>query len=105
MGIQRCRDQVYTSAEQQARHLHFNLTPPPGPEGAVIETGRGADHGRIAVYYDHVDKPPEITISRSTWPVQTVLADGVAVAIVAGANEPELHKEDVVLIARYTAPR
>lgn len=62
-----------------------------------------AECGQIAVYYNHADRPPEITISRAAWPVQTVLADGVAVAIVAGAHEPDLRKEDVLLIARYTA--
>ncbi|AVL54794.1 hypothetical protein CEP88_05735 [Roseobacter denitrificans] len=103
MGIQKYRDHNYRSAEQRMRHLPFNLTPPPGPEGAVIAAAQGAAHSRIAVYYDHASPPPEITISRSAGLVQTVLADGIAVAIVAGAKEPDLHKEDVVLIARYTA--
>lgn len=104
MGIQKYRDQHYTSAEQRTRHLAFNLTPPAGPEGAVIGAGHGGTvQSQIAVYYDHAAKPPKITISRNAGSVQTVLADGVAVAVVAGANEPELRKEDVVLIARYTA--
>ena len=103
MGIEKSRDQYRNAPEQQMRHLPFNLTPPSGPEGAVIETSHGTTQSRIAVYYDHAAKPPVITISRATWPVQTVLADGVAVAVVAGAHEPELQAEDVILIARYTA--
>ena len=102
MSRQRCREQNEIWAEHTAYHLSFNLSPPAAPEGAVIAT-KQAQCGQIAVYYNHADRPPEITISRTAWPVQTVLADGVAVAVVAGAKEPVLHKEDVMLIARYTA--
>ena len=72
---------------------------------------RSADHrlmaedlpceGRIAVVYDHGDPPPEITILRTAGNVQTVLANGVAVAIVACADGPDLAAEDVMLVERF----
>lgn len=71
-----------------------------GPEGALIPDG--ADHeDKIAVVYDKGDNPPTITITEVSGDVQTVLADGVAVAVVACADGPKLTVKDVLLVERF----
>lgn len=70
------------------------------PDGAMI-SGDPADKGKIAVVYDRGETPPEITIHDAGGPVQTVMANGVAVAIVARAEGPRLKGSDVLLIERF----
>ncbi len=57
----------------------------PGPQGALVPDSM-RDNDQIAVIYDKGQTPPEITIHQVSGSVHTVLADGVAVAIVASAN-------------------
>lgn len=71
-----------------------------GPEGALFADEAEAK-GKIAVIYDHGDTPPEITIEGDKGPIQTILADGVAIVIVACARGPNLSTQDVVLVERY----
>lgn len=70
------------------------------PQGALIST-ESLGEDKIAVVYPQGLQPPRITIEQTAGHVQTVLADGVAVAIVARAHGPGLSAEDVVLIERY----
>jgi hypothetical protein len=70
------------------------------PEGALV-AGEAEEDGRIAVVYNHGDTPPEITIAETAGRVQTVMADGVAVAIVARADGPGLTTDDVLLVERF----
>jgi hypothetical protein len=83
-----------------ARQMPMGLTAMSGPQGALVSDEANGE-GRIAVVYDHGDPPPEITISRTAGNVQTVLANGVAVAIVACADGPDLAAEDVMLVERF----
>ncbi|MEM6941397.1 MAG: hypothetical protein AAF943_07400 [Pseudomonadota bacterium] len=70
------------------------------PQGMLLaEPGEKRD--RIAVVYDHAEKPPEITVQDISNTVRTVLANGVAVAIVACATGPALTPDDVLLVAQY----
>jgi len=70
-----------------------------GPTGALVpdRTGR-RDH--IAVVYDKGETPPEITIRQVSGTVHTVLADGVAVAVVARASGTAPCVADVLLVER-----
>lgn len=72
------------------------------PEGALI-TGDTAEEGKIAVIYNRGDTPPEITITGNAGAVQTILANGMAVAVVARADGPQLTSEDVMLVERFVA--
>jgi hypothetical protein len=70
-----------------------------GPTGALVPDSRGeADH--IAVVYDEGDAPPEITIKQVSGTVHTVLANGVAVAIVARTTGKAPRVSDVLLVER-----
>ncbi|QFT60228.1 hypothetical protein FIU94_15480 [Sulfitobacter sp. THAF37] len=71
----------------------------PGPQGALVPDSL-RDSDKIAVIYDKGQTPPEITIRRDSGSVHTVLADGIAVAIVASANGPAPSKDDVLLVER-----
>ncbi|OAN79283.1 hypothetical protein A8B82_07780 [Sulfitobacter sp. EhC04] len=71
----------------------------PGPQGALVPDGL-RDSDQIAVIYDKGQTPPEITIRQVSGSVHTVLADGVAVAVVASANGPAPSKDDVLLVER-----
>jgi hypothetical protein len=71
----------------------------PLPQGALVPDVLH-DQDQIAVVYDKGQHPPEITINRVSRSVQTVLADGVAVAVVARAMGPALLAEDVLLVER-----
>jgi hypothetical protein len=73
------------------------------PDGAML-SGDPADKGKIAVVYNRGESPPEITIHDAGGPVQTVMANGVAVAIVARADGPPLTGSDVLLVERFGAP-
>lgn len=70
-----------------------------GPIGALVPDGIGeTDH--IAVVYDKGEKPPEITIKQVSGSVHTVLANGIAVAIVARATGKAPSVSDVLLVER-----
>jgi hypothetical protein len=71
----------------------------PAPHGALVpDTLHDCD--QIAVVYDKGQAPPEITIARVSGSVHTVLADGVAVAVVARASGPAPSVDDVILVER-----
>lgn len=70
-----------------------------GPQGALIpDTDAGFDH--IAVVYDEGEQPPEITIKQVSGTVHTVLANGIAVAVIAKASGKVPCVSDVVLVER-----
>ena len=71
-----------------------------GPDGALI-SGNPADTGRITIAYNHGEIPPEITICDAGSHAQTVMANGVAVAVVARADGPNLSAHDVLLVERF----
>ncbi len=60
---------------------------------------------KIAVIYEQGAEPPDITVSRPQNGVQTICADGVAVAVVARAKGPELTRQDVLLVERMAGAR
>lgn len=69
------------------------------PQGALVpDTLHDCD--QIAVVYDKGQTPPEITIRQVSGYVHTVLADGVAVAVVARTSGPAPAAEDVLLVER-----
>lgn len=70
-----------------------------GITGALVPDGRG-DEDHIAVVYDKGDTPPEITIKQVSGSVHTVLADGVAVAVIARATGKAPTADDVLLVER-----
>jgi len=70
-----------------------------GPQGALVPDCKGGtDH--IAVVYDEGDTPPEITIAHVSGTVHTVLANGIAVAVVARATGDAPTPSDVLLVKR-----
>lgn len=71
----------------------------PGPKAALVpDTLHDCD--QIAVVYDKGQAPPRITIARVSSSVHKVLADGVAVAVVAQANGSAPLAKDVLLVER-----
>ncbi|WP_370401714.1 hypothetical protein [Sulfitobacter sp. JB4-11] len=72
----------------------------PYPQGLLVpDTTEKCD--RVAVVFDKGQAPPEITIKEISGSVHTVLADGIAVAVVARAAGPAPSAEDVLLVERY----
>jgi len=70
-----------------------------GLKGALVPDAHGeADH--IAVVYDKGENPPEITIKQVSGSVHTVLANGIAVAVVARTNGKAPRVSDVLLVER-----
>ena len=70
----------------------------PAPHGALVpDTLHDCD--QIAVVYDKGHRP-EITITQVSGTVPAVLADGVAVAVVARASGPAPLPKDVLLVER-----
>lgn len=69
------------------------------PHGALVPNTLH-DCDQIAVVYDKGQAPPKITITRVSGSVHTVLADGVAVAVVARASGPAPSVDDVLLVER-----
>jgi hypothetical protein len=70
-----------------------------GPKGALVPDWTGqTDH--IAVVYDHGESPPEITIKQISGSVHTVLANGIAVAVVARSRGKAPTVSDVLLVER-----
>lgn len=69
------------------------------PQGALVpDTLHNCD--QIAVVYDKGQVPPKITIAQVSGSVHTVMADGVAVAVVARASGPAPSVDDVILVER-----
>ena len=71
-----------------------------GLEGALIAADTSND-GKIAVLYNRGETPPQITITQDAGQIQTVHANGVAVAIVAQAQGCGITPEDVLLVERF----
>lgn len=94
------KDQQSCYAWGQARGLMAATAPSErGPTGALVPDSRqNCDH--IAVVYDKGDTPPEITITQVSGMVHTVLANGVAVAVVARSNGKAPAASDVLLVER-----
>ncbi|WP_298912628.1 hypothetical protein [uncultured Roseobacter sp.] len=82
-----------------ARRMPVPLICSDGPEGALIPGDR-AQEDKIAVVYDKGELPPTITITEVSGSVQTVHANGVAVAVVARAEGPRLTVDDILLVER-----
>ncbi len=70
-----------------------------GPTGALVPNSKG-DTDHIAVVYDKGDTPPEITIKQVSGSVHTVLANGIAVAVIARATGNPPAVSDVLLVER-----
>ncbi|MCX7566184.1 hypothetical protein OS189_07505 [Sulfitobacter sp. F26169L] len=70
-----------------------------GPTGALVPDGDG-DTDHIAVVYDKGEAPPEITINHVSGTVHTVLANGIAVAVVARASGKAPSASDILLVER-----
>lgn len=87
-----------------ARHMPLTSSWSNGPEGALIQDEQ-ADEDRIAVVYDSGETPPEITITETAGSIQTICANGVAVAIIACADGPRLTVDDILLVERYVSGR
>ena len=69
------------------------------PQGSLVhDSDQNCD--QIAVVYNKGQTPPHITVKQVSGSVHTVLADGVAVAVVASATRPTLNPDDVLLIER-----
>lgn len=71
------------------------------PECALVHN-TNHDCDQVAVVYDKGQRPPQITIREVSGSVHTVLADGIAVAVIARASGPALCAEDVLLVERST---
>lgn len=98
--MQNYRNTAVLGAFGLARHMPMARDWESGPQGALIpdETDK---EDRIAVVYDRGDTPPEITVSMTSNNVQTVRANGVAVAVVACSDGPQLTKDDILLVERF----
>ncbi|UWR23756.1 hypothetical protein [Sulfitobacter sp. S190] len=84
-----------------AKGLMSSATPcEKGLQGALVPDGREDDKDHIAVVYDKGDTPPLITIEEVSGTVHTVLANGVAVAVVADAAGRAPSAADVLLVER-----
>lgn len=70
-----------------------------GPKGALVPDAKG-DIDHIAVVYDEGDTPPEITIRQVSGSVHTVLANGIAVAVIARSTGEAPSVSDVLLVER-----
>lgn len=87
-----------------ARQMPIAAGSVPGPEGALLHDD-DAEQDRVAVVYDHGETPPCITVTDAGSGVQTVLANGVAVAVVARAEGPKITADDVLLVERFVTAR
>lgn len=85
--------------EHAAAMMPFTSQHEPCPQGVLVpDTLHNCDH--VAVVYEKGQTPPEITIREVSASVHTVLANGVAVAVVARADGPVLSAGDVLLVER-----
>lgn len=71
----------------------------PCPQGILVPDSH-TNRDKVAVVYDKGNPPPEITVKEISGSVTSVLADGVAVAVVARATGPGLSAKDVLLVER-----
>lgn len=71
----------------------------PLPKGVLVPDTQ-TKRDKVVVVYQQGSPPPEITVHEVSGTVCTVHADGVAVAVVARANGPDLTPEDVLLVER-----
>lgn len=85
-----------------AQHLPLVPTCSKGPEGVFIPDENAADN-KVAVIYDKGQTPPTITISDASACVQTIMANGIAVAVIACSTGPRLSSDDVLLVERFIA--
>jgi hypothetical protein len=70
------------------------------PQGALVpDTAEDCD--QVAVVYNRGETPPEITVEGSAGSVQTVRANGIAVAVIARAFGPAIRADDVLLVERH----
>lgn len=77
----------------------FPAAQTPCPHGMVLnESPNGAEN--VAVVYDRGQIPPEITVKEVSSRVHQVLADGIAVAVIARATGPAPSAKDVMLVER-----
>jgi len=72
------------------------------PEGAILPDA-DEETDQIAVVYSRGENPPVVTISRISEKLQMVLADGIAVAIVASHDGNRLTPQDVLLVERFVS--
>lgn len=93
-------DSSYREGGPLAQRMPVASHPCSGPEGAIIPDV-AEDEDKIAVVYDRGQTPPTITITDIAGGVQTVHANGVAVAVVACADGPRLTVDDVLLVERF----
>ena len=71
----------------------------PSPQGMLLDDGpSGAEN--VAVVYDRGQIPPQITVKEVSSHVHQVLADGIAVAVIARATGPAPSADDVMLVER-----
>jgi hypothetical protein len=70
------------------------------PQGVLVPDN-AFKNDQVAVVYNKGDTPPEITVNVISGDVQTVLANGIAVAVVARTSGPMLTPEDVLLVERH----
>ena len=80
------------------RHAEYER----GPKGALVRDIEG-DADYIAVVYDKGETPPKITIAQVSGSVHTVLANGIAVAVVARSTGDAPSPSDVLLVERSVA--
>lgn len=85
--------------QRAASLLPPNAPQDPGLQGALVPDDL-RDNDRIAVVYDRGRAPPRITIRAVSGTVHAVLADGIAIAVVAKAQGPAPCEDDVLLVER-----
>lgn len=100
--VQSNANNIQASRGGLARHIPMSKEFSGRPEGVIIPDAID-DEDLIAVIYDSRDAPPEITISATAGHVQIVMANGVAVAIVACADGPRLRVDDILLVERIVS--
>ena len=98
------RNQNHETSDRLARQMPMGLGASGSPQGALIST-QADNEQRIAVVYEHGETPPEITIKQTARNIQTVMANGVAIAIVACAAGPQISVTDVVLVERFAGAK
>ncbi|GFE51662.1 hypothetical protein So717_34150 [Roseobacter cerasinus] len=74
--------------------------PTRGAAEAVIVPQPCAGALGLAVIYDRNSPPPRITITQVSQMIQTIHADGIAVAVMACAQSAGMNADDVPLIQR-----
>ena len=84
-------------SDESGRVQKLEISAP--PEGILFD-GETGDEGKIAVVYNGGEAPPKITVMDSCDRVQTVLANGIAVAVVVRPKETPLKPDDVMLLER-----